>query len=62
MCILFKNLITITNAHKCPNHRNPSFNGIVFNAFFYFHRDDVHDDDIIFEDFARLRLKGETEA
>lgn len=24
--------------------------------------DDTHDDDIIFEDFARLRLKGETEA
>lgn len=27
------------------------------------HSDDPHDDDIIFEDFARLRLKGgETEA
>lgn len=26
------------------------------------HSDDTHDDDIIFEDFARLRLKGETEA
>lgn len=24
--------------------------------------DDYKDDDIIFEDFARLRLKGETEA
>lgn len=24
--------------------------------------DDCKDDDIIFEDFARLRLKGETEA
>lgn len=30
---------------------------------FSFNSDDPHDDDIIFEDFARLRLKGgETEA
>lgn len=32
-------------------------------CLFSFLSDDTHDDDIIFEDFARLRLKGgETEA
>lgn len=32
-------------------------------SLFLFNSDDPHDDDIIFEDFARLRLKGgETEA
>ena len=39
------------NVNICP------FFPILFNS------DDPHDDDIIFEDFARLRLKGgETEA
>lgn len=34
-----------------------------YYTVFLFHSDDPHDDDIIFEDFARLRLKGgETEA
>jgi hypothetical protein len=33
------------------------------SLFSLLHSDDPHDDDIIFEDFARLRLKGgETEA
>ena len=33
-----------------------------FALFCFFREDDVGDDDIIFEDFARLRLKGETDA
>lgn len=34
-----------------------------FNLSLSIYSDDPHDDDIIFEDFARLRLKGgETEA
>lgn len=36
------------------------FNSI--SVFQLFSDDDYKDDDIIFEDFARLRLKGETEA
>lgn len=44
-----------------------SFPAIMWALTKYFrflsHSDDTHDDDIIFEDFARLRLKGgETEA
>lgn len=35
-------------------------NFILFSVFYS--DDDYKDDDIIFEDFARLRLKGETEA
>lgn len=35
---------------------------LYFIFVFFFSDDDYKDDDIIFEDFARLRLKGETEA
>lgn len=59
-------LSQLTAEHKHSNHQKKNsiqWYFLILPFIFHLNRDDPHDDDIIFEDFARLRLKGgETEA